>query len=65
MDNMELHLEDTERRILQEILEERYSNLIHEIARTDHREFKHELQNRCLVVEGILTKVRESRPAAA
>jgi hypothetical protein len=62
---MELHLEDHERRLLQEILEERHSNLIHEIARTDHREFKHELQNRCLLVECILKKVRDPRPAAA
>ena len=62
---MELHLEDPERRLLQEILEERYSNLIHEIARTDHREFKRELQDRCLLVERILKKVRELRPAAA
>jgi len=62
---MELHLEDPERRLLQEILEERYSNLIHEIARTDHREFKHELQDRCLLIERILKKVRELRPAAA
>ena len=62
---MELHLEDPERRLLQEILEERYSNLIHEIARTDHREFKRELQDRCLLIERILKKVRELRPAAA
>ena len=62
---MELHLEDQERRVLLEILEERHSNLIHEIARTDHRDFKHELQDRCLVVECILKKVREPRPAAA
>ena len=65
MGNMELHLEDPERRLLQEILEERYSNLIHEIARTDHREFKRELQDRCLLIERILKKVRELRPAAA
>lgn len=62
---MELHLEDHERRILQEILEERQSSLIHEIARTDHREFRNELQNRCLLVERILKRVREPRPAAA
>jgi hypothetical protein len=45
---MELQLNDEQRRLLLEILDERYKNLIHEIARTDHREFKHELQTRCL-----------------
>ena len=62
---MELNLEDHERRLLQEILEERYTNLIHEIARTDHRDFKQELQNRCLQVEHILKKLRDQRPTAA
>jgi hypothetical protein len=55
---MELRLNDQERRLLLEILEERHRNLIHEIARTDSRDFKHELQTRCLVVEGILKQVK-------
>jgi hypothetical protein len=62
---MELRLNDQERRLLLEILEERHSNLIHEIARTDHRDFKHELQARCSVIEDILRKVQsqENIPA--
>jgi len=62
---MELRLNDQERRLLLEILEERHSNLINEIARTDHRDFKHELQARCSVIEDILRKVQsqENIPA--
>jgi len=62
---MELRLDDQEKRLLLEILEERQKNLIHEIARTDHREFKHELQTRCLLIEGILKRVQGTEHAAA
>jgi hypothetical protein len=62
---MELQLNDHERRVLQEILDERHKNLIHEIARTDHREFRHELQTRCSLVEGILKRMRAQENAAA
>jgi len=62
---MELHLSEQERQILLEILQERHKNLIHEIARTDHREFKHELQTRCLLIEGILKRVQATDNAAA
>ena len=62
---MELQLNDVERRLLQEILEERHKNLIHEIARTDNSDFKHELQARCMLVEGILKRVRALEPVAA
>jgi hypothetical protein len=62
---MELQLNDVERQLLLEILEGRNRSLIHEIARTDHREFKRELQTRCLMVEGMLKRVRTLEPAAA
>lgn len=62
---MELQLSHQERRLLLEILEERNKNLIHEIARTDHREFKHELQTRCALVEGILKKVQAQEAVPA
>lgn len=62
---MELRLDDHEQRLLLEILEERHKNLIHEIARTDHREFKHELQTRCQMVEGILKRLQAPEHAAA
>ena len=62
---MDLQLSDVESRLLLEMLEERHRNLIHEIARTDHREFKHELQARCVIVEGILKRVQALEPVAA
>ena len=61
---MELKLNEQERLLLLEILEERHKNLIHEIARTDHREFKHELQTRCLLIEGILKRVQATEQVA-
>jgi len=63
---MELRLSDLESRLLVEILEDRHRNLIFEIARTDHREFKHELQDRCNVIEGILQRLKacEAGPAS-
>ena len=62
---MELQLSHQEKRLLQEMLEDRYTSLIHEIARTDHREFKHELQARCLILEGILKRVQALGSVAA
>lgn len=62
---MELRLNESEERLLLEILEERHKNLIHEIARTDHREFKHELLLRCRVIEGMLQKIKDLGAAAA
>jgi hypothetical protein len=55
---MELRLTEHERQLLLEILQERHSSLIHEIARTDRHDYKHELQQRCSEIEGILTKVQ-------
>jgi hypothetical protein len=62
---MELHLTDEERELLLEILQERHKNLIHEIARTDHHDFRHELQHRCRKLEGILGKVQAHRVVPA
>lgn len=58
---MELRLRDQEKRLLLEILEERHRNLIHEMPPTDHRDFKHELQGRCSVIEGILRKMQAQK----
>ena len=62
---MELQLTDHENQLLLEILQERHSNLIHEIARTDHRDYKHELQKRCSEIEGILKKVQVEEHVSA
>lgn len=62
---MELRLSPQEHRLMLEILEDRYKNLIHEIARTDHREFKHDLQTRCSLIEDIIKKMKAVETAAA
>ena len=62
---MELRLEENERCVLLEILQERHKSLIHEIARTDHREFKLQLQARCGLVEAILKRVEALETVAA
>lgn len=62
---MELRLTPQEHHLMLEILEDRYKNLIHEIARTDHREFKHDLQTRCSLIEDIIKKMKAVETAAA
>lgn len=62
---MELRLSPQEHRLMLEILEDRYKNLIHEIARTDHREFKHDLQTRCSLIEDIIKRMKAVETAAA
>ena len=61
---MDLQLSEHEKRLLVEILEDRYKNLIREIARTDHREFKHDLQIRCQMVETILMRIKSPEHSA-
>jgi predicted transcriptional regulator len=55
---MELRLTDHEKQLLLEILQERHSSVIHEIARTDYRDYKRDLQQRCSEIEGILKKIQ-------
>jgi len=62
---MELRLNEGEKRLLLELLDERHKSLIHEIARTDHREFRHELQVRCGMVEDILKRIKGQDSVAA
>jgi len=62
---MELRLNAQEHRLLLEILEDRHKSLIHEIARTDHREFKHELQARCSLIEDMIKRLKALETAAA
>lgn len=62
---MELHLTEEERALLLEVLQERHKSLIHEIARTDHHDFKHELQHRCTKLEGILGKIQVKHVVSA
>jgi hypothetical protein len=61
---MELRLSAQEHHLLLEILEDRQKNLIHEIARTDHREFKHELQARYSLIDDVIKRMKALEAAA-
>ena len=56
---MELRLTDKEHELLLEVLREHHKHLLHEIAKTDHHEFRTALRHRCDTLEGILHKVAE------
>jgi len=55
---MELSLNDAERELLLQVLEEREAHFVHEIAKAHHHhEFKHGLQKRCELLEKVLEKL--------
>ena len=54
---MELTLSPMEQRLLLEVLEEHHRELILEIARTKHRDFRTELRNKEKLLEAIFTKL--------
>ena len=56
---MELHLTSDQRRLLQEILEERHRELLREIAHTDHLHFKEVLRAKVKAVESLLDRVAD------
>jgi hypothetical protein len=56
---MELRLTSDQRRLLQEILEERHRELLREIAHTDHLHFKEVLRKKAKALESILEEVAE------
>lgn len=53
---MELHLDPQEQRFLIEVLEERYRELLWELARTDKAACKAELRRRVALMEKVLEK---------
>jgi|SRR5579859_84495 len=55
--HMELTLGSTERELLLEILEKHHGELLVEIARTRHHEFKHFLQNKEKLLESVFNKL--------
>jgi hypothetical protein len=61
---MELRLTEAEHGLLVQVLEERQVHFLHEIAKTDHHEFKHSLQRRCELLERILEKLKSHAPVA-
>jgi hypothetical protein len=62
---MELRLTDKEQELLVEILQEQHKHLLHQIAKTDHYEFKTMLRNRCGVLEGLVEKIKAPVHTAA
>lgn len=54
---MDLQLTSAEEELIKEILEESYRELLMEIARTDHREFRHDLREREQVLKVLLNKL--------
>ena len=60
---MELILSSMEREFLLEILEEHHHELLREIARTKHREFKQILKTKEKLLESIVKKVELQQPA--
>ena len=61
---MELRLSEAERELLDEILRERHMVLEREICHTDHREFRHLLQQRETMLEDIIERLEEVVAAA-
>jgi len=60
---MELTLTVEEWELLLEILDERHSALLREISHTDHREFKIALRRREKLLESVVNRLRDMRPA--
>ena len=60
---MELTLSAEEQELLLEILEDDYRGLLWEIARANHREFKHGLKTRAEMLEAIIRKLELAQPA--
>ena len=53
---MELHLDAEEQQFLIHVLEERYRELLWELARTDHAIFKSQLRAQIAIMERVLEK---------
>ena len=62
---MELKLTPVESKFLKETLQERHRDLLREIAKTDHHEFKVALRSKAVVLEELLRKLTEGERAAA
>jgi hypothetical protein len=56
-------LENSERDLLVELLTRELDELVPEIRRTDEWDYKHDLKDRKIVVQGLLERLRELQPA--
>ena len=57
---MEIKFTDEELQLLLEILEEQHRELLHEISRTDHHEFKMLLRTKEKLLETMLEKLAQN-----
>lgn len=62
---MEITLSGDEREFLAQVLQERHRDLLHELFRTDDREFKKLLRAREQLLESLLNKLGVNIRAAA
>jgi len=62
---MELRITEAERELLVQVLEERQTHFLREIAKADHHDFKHALRDRCALLENVLEKLKAKAAAAA
>ena len=62
---MELRLTEAEHELLVQVLEERQVHFLHEIAKSDHHEFKRALRHRCELLERVLEKLKAYANIAA
>jgi len=60
---MDLKLTSDEEELVKEMLEEHYRELLMEIARTDHREFKLDLRKKEQVLKSVLNKLSAAASA--
>jgi len=61
---MELILTLEEKELLREILEQHQHQLLREISRSKHREFKVELKNKERLLESLISKLKTGQPGA-
>lgn len=60
---MDLKLTSDEGELVKELLEERYRELLREIARAEHLEFKLDLRKKEQVLKAVLNKIGSAEPA--
>lgn len=52
-----LTLNEEERKLIEEILEERQRTMLREISHTDHHDFKVELRKKAEILENVLSRL--------
>ena len=62
---MSCDLTDAEREFLQELLEARYTSMLHELHHTDSYQFRELLQQKITLLENLRQKIGQSVPTSA